>query len=503
MTAMNKVVSGEPLRVPADTWNAMIAATQYTEDLRGKKSAEKRRDHPPDGLYRVKNDTDEYMPRFSILGIDEPLFDPAVHLDAFKQEIIPRVIKPDADEHLCRFVVLWDPLQPGEVGRAWIDGLALVKVTDDSPDDAKYVKPLTDNTDEVEGTVEGPGFEIIWLQPQDDGSGTGTGTGTGGPRWAKIRMASCNASSLQPLPGECDCCPGCVCYPDDPDDIVDGCYLRNYRVVGNLPFSGSTTLSYVSSGLWESDDFDVVICGENRGSAHWELTVGTGCCDSELKLVGGGGGTGTGGGVPPIVYTNIRPFRAICATEFAFKEDCAIYADDFLKSVAHLWPTKVCVNPVGDTDSCAGGCPTTGVSLVCCPGITIPSVLNGNLSCTGGSNCTGFSGGFSLVHDPARLPAFGGCWFGTASVCGTTIDFQLACCTTSPGQTTPSWRLQYSSPNNDCSGGTIVSTGPICDGQPTSSETCDPLELKFFIGFSAFCPCSTGLPGGGVLTINV
>jgi hypothetical protein len=166
------------------------------------------------------------------------------------------------------------------------------------------------------------------------------------PRWPIL-----DGDNVQPLPsGDCDCCPGCVCYPEDEDDITDdcdaiGCLLKNYRIVANLPFSGTTTLAWDTGCIFKTASFNVTLCeDEDYGDHFWRLTVGAGIGDSTLELINDGGTD------IPVEYVSQRPFRMLCATEFVFKEKCAIYADDYLKSIGHTWPTKLCVNPVGDTD---------------------------------------------------------------------------------------------------------------------------------------------------------
>jgi hypothetical protein len=174
-----------------------------------------------------------------------------------------------------------------------------------------------------------------------------------------------NSSGIEPLPGGgCDCCPGCVCYPEDEDDVTSGCgdigcLLKTYKVVmQNLPFvNGQTTLNYQSGCTFVSDTFEVIICGNTYGDHHWKLIVGASIGDSILTLENDGGDD------VPLEYISQRPFRMLCGTEFVFKENCDLYATTELKTIAHTWPTKACVNPIGSTD--CEECVST-VPAVCC-----------------------------------------------------------------------------------------------------------------------------------------
>jgi hypothetical protein len=227
------------------------------------------------------------------------------------------------------------------------------------------------------------------------------------PRWPIL-----DGDNVQPLPsGDCDCCPGCVCYPEDEDDITDdcdaiGCLLKNYRIVANLPFSGTTTLAWDTGCIFKTASFNVTLCeDEDYGDHFWRLTVGAGIGDSTLELINDGGTD------IPVEYVSQRPFRMLCATEFVFKEKCAIYADDYLKSIGHTWPTKLCVNPVGDTDCVA--CEIPPVSVCGCD-----IDINATVTFTAAS-CAALNGmTVNLVADPLASPVE---WSG---------DFVLAGCGT-------------------------------------------------------------------------
>lgn len=183
MADMRKVVSGEALAIPAATWNAFIDSAQYTDSLRRSLKGKSPTDFLPDGIYYVKNASGQALPRHSILGIDSPLWPPRTFFDAFSQGVVLKGVKPDEDEHSNKFVVLQEPLQDGEVGRCWADGIAPVKMRTDA-----VITDLADVITDEFGLLQGgtSGAQMIWIDSDDD---TGTGTGTGDDfKWALIRL---------------------------------------------------------------------------------------------------------------------------------------------------------------------------------------------------------------------------------------------------------------------------------------------------------------------------
>ena len=115
---MQKVQSGQPLRIPAETFNAFLDAAQ---DFRNRQQARSRDPQPTfrqSGIVKVKNASGEDRGRFDILGIDRPIFTPTDNLDTFQNDVLLVGVVPDQEKHPGRFCILLEPLAVDAIGLA-------------------------------------------------------------------------------------------------------------------------------------------------------------------------------------------------------------------------------------------------------------------------------------------------------------------------------------------------------------------------------------------------
>jgi hypothetical protein len=174
MNETRKVVSGEPLSIPANTWNKLIdlvepgsrpAASYYASDFY--RSAIK--------IY-VKNTTGVAQDRFRILGITEPVITASDELTEFQSVVHFKGRKPindsygNHDKHVC---VLLEPIDSNEIGLAAIGGIVPVKVSFSS--DHVWADLTNDNTEYLTSGSTGP-YQVVWKE-----SGTGT-------KWAYVNL---------------------------------------------------------------------------------------------------------------------------------------------------------------------------------------------------------------------------------------------------------------------------------------------------------------------------
>lgn len=134
---LKKVQSGDPLRMSARTFNALIDAAQDFQSRRQSIGGAARPDLRQPGIVKVKNNSGEARDRFDILGIEGVLFTPDDNRDEFLTAPTLVGATPAVEDHAGRFVILAEPLAAGAIGRALISGetVARVKVaqTDDEP----------------------------------------------------------------------------------------------------------------------------------------------------------------------------------------------------------------------------------------------------------------------------------------------------------------------------------------------------------------------------------
>lgn len=122
-------------------------------------------------IVRIKNTTGADLDRFSILGIDGPIFSPSENLDTFKTRLGLNGVFPTLEDHRGKFVVLLRPLAQGAVGPAAVAGVVPVRVYVNSPDHT-YCDVIAKKTVGGEDCYlgsGGSGAQILWLGPASSG----------------------------------------------------------------------------------------------------------------------------------------------------------------------------------------------------------------------------------------------------------------------------------------------------------------------------------------------
>lgn len=170
--------------------------------------------------------------------------------------------------------------------------------------------------------------------------------------------------------GECQCCPGCACYPDEADIITAcsavPCAYNNYNVIGMTLFNGNTTLAHDATCDWISDSFNVTTCEDTAaeidwGSHYWKMSVAAGRNATTLELVGD----------MTLVYEVAGRFHPLCNNEFEYIPNCTTMA-----ALGFSPPRKLCVKPVGET---CQPCVAVPVTIPCCE-LDMPRDLEAVLS---------------------------------------------------------------------------------------------------------------------------
>ena len=124
---LEKVRSGQSLRIPASTWNAMIDSIKVTRGLSQDTTVNFQRDLTRSSVL-VKNTSTNAVPRFGVLGIDGPTFDPQAAPDAFKRRIVLNGSTPNKMLHYGKFVIALEPIAADAVGMACASGLCPARV---------------------------------------------------------------------------------------------------------------------------------------------------------------------------------------------------------------------------------------------------------------------------------------------------------------------------------------------------------------------------------------
>lgn len=172
---LEHVQPGQPLKIPAQTWNAVIDVARAHQQ-RGPRTGGEPLLTPADAnLVLVKNASGADRARFDVLGIDAPIILPGGaggNPEGFAERVALSCIAATEADHADRFVMLIEPLKSGAIGRARITGVCPAKIQID--DEAHTTAGVKDA-----GTVltsGKPGVTLLWKE-----AGTGV-------KWAVVQM---------------------------------------------------------------------------------------------------------------------------------------------------------------------------------------------------------------------------------------------------------------------------------------------------------------------------
>jgi len=158
---MRKVIAGQPLKIPAATFNSMLDAA---EDLRARRMAQGALAQRPDtkaDLVLVCNQSGADCDQFDVLGIGGVAITPYDNPDEFASRFVLNGILPTSNSDQ-KFCVLQEPIAAGEYGIAMVSGITPVYMYGSSADQDKtagieagqvYLKP------------GGSGAQIVYEEP--------------------------------------------------------------------------------------------------------------------------------------------------------------------------------------------------------------------------------------------------------------------------------------------------------------------------------------------------
>ena len=173
---MKKVQSGDPLKIPAATFNTFIDAAR---DFRSRQQGRAQNAQPgfrQSGIVLVKNASGSDRGRFNVLGIDSPIFTPTDNEEEFKNRVALSCITPVEADHTGRFVILLEPIANNEIGLGCVHGVCPVKI-DVTDEDQQYADISNGETGKLKSSSTGAA-QILWVEP---------GTGE---KWAIVRLAA-------------------------------------------------------------------------------------------------------------------------------------------------------------------------------------------------------------------------------------------------------------------------------------------------------------------------
>ena len=170
MADLRKVNPGEPLRIPAGTYNTFIDTANAVRSGQAA-GAGTPSDRFEPGVVLIQNASGAARARFEVLQVSGALITPAANLAEFQRTRgLTGVMPTQAND---RFVVLLEPIRSNEIGRAMVVGVVPVQV---NVTDASHTCAVATASDATKLTSGHTGAALVWKE-----SGTGT-------KWALVRL---------------------------------------------------------------------------------------------------------------------------------------------------------------------------------------------------------------------------------------------------------------------------------------------------------------------------
>lgn len=171
---LKKAQSGQPLRIPAQTFNSFVDAARDFQLRQQSQTTGSSRSFRQTGIVLVRNDSGADRERFHILGIDGPVISPDDNLDEFQNRVVLKGKKPKHDDHLGRFVVLLEPVRQNQIGLAYCDGVCPAKI-DVEDEDHEFADIKDDDATALESRDDGSAV-ILWKEAGE------------GQKWAVVQL---------------------------------------------------------------------------------------------------------------------------------------------------------------------------------------------------------------------------------------------------------------------------------------------------------------------------
>jgi hypothetical protein len=161
--SLEKVQSGDPLKIPAGTFNTFIDAAQDFQQRQRSQQQRPRSSFTDHGTVLVRNDSGAGRERFDVLGISGVVIDPADNQDEFANHPAVVGIAPSPDTHAAAFVVLLEPVPAGGIATSVAQGVVPVRVDVQDESDS-YAGPAEAQCGHLLSGSEGAAA-ILWKAP--------------------------------------------------------------------------------------------------------------------------------------------------------------------------------------------------------------------------------------------------------------------------------------------------------------------------------------------------
>jgi hypothetical protein len=177
----HKVMPGDPLKIPAEAWNALVDLSQQRKNQQHDLLSQADGTSRQTTLAKVRNLTGVDLDRFSIVALGTPIITPTANLKEFKRQISFQGLVPSAGTG-PRFGVLLEPLKNNLIGTVAVAGCVITRVSVGATAYA-YAETVAGQNGYLRSVPHGPS-SVLWIES------------TGAVRWAVIRFDDSNYEEI-------------------------------------------------------------------------------------------------------------------------------------------------------------------------------------------------------------------------------------------------------------------------------------------------------------------
>jgi hypothetical protein len=176
-----KVLPGDPLKIPAEAWNALVDLSQDQKNQRHDQRSQTEGTSRQTTLAKVRNQTGADLDRFSIVALGAPIITPAANLTEFKRQLSFQGLVPTVGTG-PKFGVLLEPVKNNLIGTAAIGGCVITRVSVGS---VAYnaAETIVGQNGYLRSVPHGPA-SVLWIES------------AGALRWAVIRFDDANYEEI-------------------------------------------------------------------------------------------------------------------------------------------------------------------------------------------------------------------------------------------------------------------------------------------------------------------
>lgn len=156
-----RVSAGDPLQIPAATWNQLVDGLAKTTGS----SAAASRSFRNSVTCLVLNTTGADLPQFGVVGLSDPIFLPSDDEDEFLRQIVLTGVLAAGGNFDLKWGLTTAPILSGEIGEVVVQGLCYAKL---DTADAETAGPDNDGTVATLTSADCGLARVLW---RADGTG--------------------------------------------------------------------------------------------------------------------------------------------------------------------------------------------------------------------------------------------------------------------------------------------------------------------------------------------